>query len=164
MGEDASENLMRPATASDIAHVVPRLRPADLSEIRAAVGLPASVAVPLCAESSDRLWALVAPDGEPCALLGTQPVFGQTSYGWVWMVATPVLEKHASVFLRRCRAALPEVYGPFTVLTNFADLRNSKHIKWLAFMGFKFIRVIPEFGSGGTPFVEFAGISPCVYR
>jgi hypothetical protein len=154
---------MRRAHREDVEHIVARLRQADRNEVRAATGLPAELVMNGCIDVSDRAWTLETGEGEPVALLGTQPIYDYPQFGWVWMVATDELVNHSYEFLRRCRSGLSEVYGDYQALTNFVDARNVVHIKWLRFMGFKFLRVIPDFGAHALPFIEFAGINPkCV--
>lgn len=44
------------------------------------------------------------------------------------------------------------------ILFNCVDQRNEVHINWLRWLGFKFVRIIPEYGIQKLPFIEFVRI------
>ena len=155
--------IIRPAVPEDMPLILERLRTADRDEIRAYTGTEAEFVAPALFEVSDRIWTLATADGEPGAMLGTQPVFGEPMFGWVWMIATDALAANSIEFLRKARGQLPTIHGPYCVLTNHVDARNTLHIRWLKWMGFTFLRRIERHGAESRPFYEFVRIEPsCV--
>jgi len=152
---------IRPATKEDATTICPNLRDADRREIEASSGFAPSPGLLIDALSvCDRAWALETSDKQVAALLGTSPVFQQPDIGYVWLIGTPLLESNRIEFLKGCKAHLQTVYGPYKLLTNYADERNTLHLRWLRWMGFSFIRRFQTYGTAGLPFLEFVGINP----
>jgi hypothetical protein len=152
---------IRPATKDDSKKIAPHLRDADKREVKAYTGLPPSAPLLQWAlDQSDRSWALETSEGELAAILGTQPVYEQPGVGYVWLVGTPHLQTHRVEFLRGCKEHLPTIFGPYDLLTNFVDERNTLHIRWLRWLGFSTIKRLPQYGAEGLPFLHFVGIKP----
>jgi hypothetical protein len=152
---------IRAATPADVVAIAPNLRDADRAEIEAYVGVPASPLLLLSfADYCDRIWALETSEGAVAAILGTYPVPGWPHVGVVWLIGTDHLRTHRVEFLRGCRKHLPEIYGPYDLLTNAVDERNVLHQRWLKWLGFTFTRRLETYGAQGRPFIEFIGIKP----
>ena len=82
-------------------------------------------------------------------------IFGVNVFGAIWFLATPELEKISIPFLRECRGVVNNFHKTYPLLWNYVDARNTLHIKWLKFCGFKFIRKI-NYGVLNKPFYEIA--------
>lgn len=75
--------------------------------------------------------------------------------GSIWMHGTSLMVKHPVSFVRRTPAILKHLHRHYPLLTNWADLRNTVHVKWLRWAGFRFLRTSTTFSNDGSPFVEF---------
>lgn len=93
-------------------------------------------------------------DGLPVAM------FGYTRYdalcGGIWLLGSKELENHAIRFLKESDYWLNHIHSKVPLLFNVVDKRNKEHIRWIEWLGFKFIREIPEHGHEQRPFIEFA--------
>jgi hypothetical protein len=74
------------------------------------------------------------------------------------MVATDELLEYQMKFLRRSRIYIELIQQEYPLLHNVVDARNELHIKWLKWMGFKFIQLHEEYGVEKRPFYEFIRI------
>lgn len=77
----------------------------------------------------------------------------------VWMLGTDSLMDHRWEFLRRSKVWIDYLNTKADLLYNTVDLRNTTHIRWLEWLGFRFVRVIPDHGHARIPFVEFVRVS-----
>ena len=150
---------IRMAQRSDAEYMAPRLRKADLNEMMAVLG-----------EDTDPVKALtygieisVYPfagliDHKVACIFGAVPEPLHTHVGSIWMMGTGAIAKHRVAFLRKSRPCLDQVFEPFSMLWNAVDKRNALHIRWLRWLGFRFLWEIPEYGEMCLPFLEFAKI------
>jgi len=141
----------------DLAPLAERLRPEDVEEIKAARGVDPLVAIQFGLQVSDPCFILGTPEDPYCGILGVTKTFIPGA-GGIWMLATPDLVKHQIKFLRGCKGALEELHDRYPVLWNCVDERNEVHIKWLRWLGFKFIMRHPYYGVEKRPFLEFVRI------
>lgn len=80
-------------------------------------------------------------DGKVVAIFGCS---GETGgVGVPWMLASPLLTKIRKPFLRECRVFLEEMSENYTTLENVAWSKNTEHIRWLTWLGFKFQPGVP---------------------
>lgn len=143
---------VRPATLADAAFLSTRLRDADVAEIKA-LTTEAPVVSLSQGVKAGRCW--VGVDGEGAAgIFGVAPS-PMRGVGHPWMMATDRLENHQRQFLRECGRRIADMHRDFPTLTNVVDARNYVHIKWLAWCGFEFIRLLPRFGVEQRPFYHF---------
>lgn len=97
----------------------------------------------------------VAEDHEgPFAIFGAGPS-NLPRIGIVWMMGTDNLIRNRVQFLREARLWLAQMHRTYRVLTNYADLRNEVHLKFLEWVGCKFTNALPRLGHEGRPFLEF---------
>lgn len=95
-------------------------------------------------------------DKLPVAMFGyTKP---DALYGGIWLLGSKELENHSVRFLKESRYWLNHIQDRVPLLFNVVDQRNTTHIRWIEWLDFKFIRVIPEYGAEKLPFIEFARI------
>ena len=78
--------------------------------------------------------------------------------GAIWLLASEDLTTAQISFLRQCRDVVKVLNTKYKILWNFVDCRNSLHIKWLKWCGFKFINK-QKYGVLNKPFYEFIRIN-----
>jgi hypothetical protein len=126
---------------------------------------------------SDRTPAEILREGgmnslPSCTIVGnsglTAGMFGVNDegngVGRIWLVGTDELvsKQMRSQFLRECRRYFQGMERMYRLLHNEIDERNTVHIRWLQWLGFTFIRRIPEHGVQRLPFWEFTKL--CVWH
>ncbi|WP_018123373.1 hypothetical protein [Desulfovibrio oxyclinae] len=153
---------VRPATIEDIKVLAPQLRSADVEEVRAAIGEYSVAYLERAFYASDPCYVMLGEEGDLVGIYGVVPNPLQLNSGAVWMHCTDTLEKYPFQFLRRSREGADRLHDTYDLLYNFVDARNTVHIKWLRWSGFKFINYHPNHGKGKRPFYEFVRIRPCV--
>lgn len=148
-----------PATLAHAFRMAPNMRRSDVDEIwAAAYRLPLESLEHGIACSSEA-WAALVGDEVAC-IFGVAPASILASEGCPWMLGTPLIERHALPFLRRCRPVVDhwaEVYGH---LANHVDARNTKAIRWLRWLGFVIHEAEP-LGPMALPFHRFERGGPC---
>ena len=146
---------VRPARPGDAATLAPRLRPADLREIEAAVGRdPLAVLRQGIARSEPSL-AIVDQADRPVALFGVVPDPATEQVGQVWLLASDELARHSLSFLRQSGEWVDRLHRRYRTLWNHVDARNELHMRWLEWCGFSRVGLIQEFGVQKRPFYEF---------
>lgn len=102
--------------------------------------------------------ALCTPDGAVHGFLGCSGLSGAPEVGQVWLVLSDEVFKRQHAFLRRSPLMVEALHTKWPLLTNLADERNTVHLKWLRWLGFKFLRRV-HLGPQALPFIEFARIA-----
>ena len=153
--------IVRESMFQDAEHLSKNLRKADLRELYATFGSDIDVKEVL-KQSIDITTnpKTIEVDGKPIGVFGV--VDGKEdipTLGWVWMVGTDRIGDIKHYFLRNCRHELEKMQDSFEVLCNYVDARNTVHIKWLRWMGFSFLREVPEYGEEKRTFYEFARVN-----
>lgn len=136
----------------DLIYLAPRLRFADKQEIVANSGSTPIEALYKGYKSSDILFTIINPKGEPVGL------FGVNNAGAIWLLATDNLKDIKIAFLKECKKVINLLNKKYKVLWNFVDCRNELHIKWLKWCGFTFIKKL-NYGVLDKPFYEFVRIN-----
>lgn len=150
----------RKCTQEDIDHLAPRLRKEDLDEIRAASGLSPREALMLGFAESEECHCIHDTDtGEPVAVFGVVPMAENPSIGIVWMLGSDDLKMHSMCFLRRSAEWVQRLHSRYPLLCNVIDARNEVHVRWLQWLGFQFIRDIPDYGPEQRLFYEFVRLN-----
>lgn len=141
-----------------MGHVAPRLRPADLEEIAAAGSDPVSALSSGLDSGGVCLTGLSPETGEPALMFGVaQSPVGIV--GHIWLLGTPVIEKHPTVFLRESRKWLEAFHSEWPVLTNAVYAKNTLHTRWLEWLGFTLVRPVPH-DPRFIEFVRFQCVNP----
>ena len=143
----------RPATREDIAHVSANLRWADILEADAMYGIQPQLWLP--EHQSKNTQALVVDAGYTIGLAGVEP--WSPDIGQIWMVSTPQLYDHRYEFLRKCKRFIAEAHNTYPVLFNYVDARQTDHLKWLSWCGFRSVS-LQKRGAYGLPFHEMIRI------
>jgi hypothetical protein len=149
---------LQPSVVSDAEFIARHMRPEDVQEIDAASGCSPESALLAGLQFSDV--CLTVHSDEPIAMMGVG-ASPNPSVGAIWMLSTPALERHATEFLRANKrtAVLDNFHRLYPVLWNHVDERNTKHIRWLKWLGFTFIMRHPFHGLQRRPFLEFVRIN-----
>lgn len=143
---------VRPSEEGDAESLAPRLRAADVAEIEAAgIESPIEALRHGFAHSMQPLTVVV--DDEPAAMFGVVRECNH-DIGRIWLLGTDGLFSVRVKFARQSRPWLAHVARPFRVVTNYVDMRNEVHVRWLRWCGARFTG-IENRGPRGLPFLEF---------
>ena len=142
----------------DANKLAPKLRAADLQEIKANLGGDPLRVLQKGVAESDPCYAVVNEENEPLALFGVVPDTGDSDVGLVWLLASDELAEHPFFVLRNTRKWVEKFQQRYRVLWNHIDARNELHIRWLQWSGFTLLRRIEHFGVEQRPFYEFERI------
>lgn len=140
----------------DDAHKIASvLREQDRCEVLAASGLEPEAVLPLAFDTpgdKDIIYAEEAQTGHPILIAGVRET--QPNVGAIWMLGSSLLETYAFRYAREARRKVErEWHAKWPLLWNMAWANNDLHIRWLEFMGFKFLRRLEH---RGHTFIEFA--------
>ncbi len=142
----------------DIRIVADNMRSEDIREVASASGSsPYDALLAGYVKSTECFTIYQIDTGRPVAMFGYS-VEPDGVGSLIWMLGTDDLTKHSRVFLKRSRAIVDHIQTKATILYNAVDSRNQVHIRWLSWLGFKFVSVIEEFGKDKLPFIEFVRI------
>lgn len=149
---------VRKTIVPDIPPIANEMRPEDREEVKAGSGDTPHKALMKGYLQSTECFTLVAPDGPLLGMFGyvkskTEPCAA------VWMLGTTKLFDYRWAFLRQSRHWVDYMQAQTPLLFNCVDQRNEVHINWLRWLGFKFVRIIPEYGIQKLPFIEFVRIN-----
>ena len=156
------KGYVRPSLPGDSDKVAPILRQADKDEIDATVGLDHAVALAYAKQSCLLPLTIVDAQGNPFAMFGVAVNPGVGRYGHIWLLSSDYLFEVKIPFLRQSKLWQKAIEQPYDIVGNVVDERNTKHIRWLKWLGFKFVCRHPEFGFQKRPFLEFVRITECV--
>ena len=146
----------RLSTFEDIKYLAPRLRYEDKQEILAGIGLKPYEALLKGYLENVIVFTIVNTKNKPVGIFGVNDC--GNGLGAIWLVATNDLSTVQISFLRQCREVVKVFNKKYKILWNFVDCRNSLHIKWLKWCGFKFINK-QKYGVLNKPFYEFIRIN-----
>ena len=144
-------NHFRLATIQDLKYLAPRLRFEDKREILSSSGLLPFYALYFSYLHSNIVFTIVNDKKEPVG------IFGVTVSGAIWLLATDKLKDIQFAFLKENKKVIDFLNTKYKILWNYVDCRNSLHIKWLKWCGFKFINK-QKYGVLNEPFYEFIKI------
>lgn len=157
-------STIRPATLADAVSLAPRLRQADLAEIKATTSMPPEAVLKESITDGLETYAAEGTDGLVIALFGIARFPNQDpDEAVVWMVGSDDSVRNKTAFVRAAREFLKSAHQRFPLLWNVIDARNVVHIKWLKRFGFTAIRRHERLGVEQRPFIEFIRIdTSCV--
>ena len=149
-------NHFRLTSIEDIKYLAPRLRQSDKEEILASVGLTPYEALMIGYLENVIVFTIVNFENKPVAIFGIKDV--GNNIGGIWLLATDKLKDIQYSFLRENKKVIDFLNTKYKILWNFVDCRNSLHIKWLKWCGFKFINK-QKYGVLNKPFYEVIRIN-----
>ena len=141
-------NGIRKTIFEDIDYLAPRLRFEDKREILDSSGSNPYQALTRGFNLSEICLTIVDAKDIPVGM------FGVSSEGAIWLLATPEIKRIRFSFLRESRKVVNLLNYKYKLLWNFVDCRNELHLRWLKWCGFKFIRKVNH-GVNQQPFYEF---------
>jgi hypothetical protein len=141
----------------DAQYVAANLRDADRDEVLAACNLDPRLVLPLFIQEGREVWAAGVESNDRAEILyGVDPVECCPGAGTIWLLSTPVLYQYPVEFVVRSKELLDQFHERYELLGNYIDERNTRHIRWLKYMGFKILQRVECFGAQSRPFLEFA--------
>lgn len=145
----------RTSTVFDIPHLATDMRPEDIAEVKAYSGLCPLMALSLAIVSSKKCFTIVNDKDEVCGMYGIvqDPMYHESAK--IWMLASPKILLERSSFIRQCRSYIDAIQEDYKLLYNYVDERNTVHIRWLEWCGFRIINRCENFGAQGKPFLHF---------
>ncbi len=88
-----------------------------------------------CVRDSTRTM-LAKVDGKPAVLFGVKEY---PEHAAPWMISSHVIETIPVTFCKIASALIDAILGQHDILVNYVDARNTMHVKWLKWIGFKFM-------------------------
>jgi hypothetical protein len=140
---------VRKATVRDAKALAPKLRKEDLAEIAASCSETPEEVLVHGVKTSDKCYAIETKNGV-VAIFGTTPL--DAFNGSVWLLGSEELFTLKYPFLRNSKKWLNHLYGDKEILGNLVYEKNTKHVVWLRWLGFRFLR---RLSIKGEPFIEF---------
>ena len=140
------------ATLDHVNQLAPKLRHYDCMEVGAFVTTNED-ALLNGLERDDRTYTALDKHGQPFAMFGVGIEAGQP---YIWLLGSKGVEENALTFARQSKKLLPELIKPYGVVSNLVYSRYGSSIKWLKWLGAKFIT---EVEINGYLFYEFIIIS-----
>jgi hypothetical protein len=155
------ELTVRPSVAADIEPLARNLRRADRDEIAANTGADPVDAIGRGFVASSPCFT-VEYKGEPAAMFGVVPSDETTSprLGSIWLLGTDAIQAFSMDFLRYSHDWLATACKDYDIVGNVVDARNTTHLRWLRWLGFRFLVKHEKYGVEGRAFFEFAKIVP----
>ena len=146
---------VRKAKIEDAFKLAAHLRAEDLIEIRSVHNdrPPYKSLIYGILLSGDDCWTIEDNDGNVVAIFGAAPT--DTQLGSVWLLGSNRIKDIQREFLRHSRYWVDKMHEKYPIMGNCVYAENHVHIKWLRWLGFKFIRKIDKYGNFGLPFYEF---------
>lgn len=145
--------ILIPATVAHAHAMAPRMRQAEVLEVRDAAGLSPEDMLLAELGRSSIAWSWIV-DGQVGCMFGvvTKHLLDVESYPW--FLTTPLVEKYARQFARSCRELLPELLSHHPRLIGMVDARYKLSIRWLTWLGAKLSPPEP-WGVANQPFCRF---------
>jgi hypothetical protein len=150
------ELVVRESVPQDVRDLAPRLRIMDKMEIAAATGEKPLIALGRGFADSKPCYT-VDYKGTPCAMFGVVPDLSGTHFtrfGAIWLLGSDDIPLFRKSFLKNSKAWVAQISEGFDVVGNYVDARNLRHIRWLKWLGFKFVGTVKR-GPLNLPFHEF---------
>lgn len=148
---------VRPTVKEDVLALAPRLRQADIDEVKAASGLDPETALILSHQVSSECFTVFGGCNQ-IAMFGVKQE-DNPSIGRIWMLGSDEIHDHRFGFLRRSKAWVDHLQDRYPILYNYIDARNTVHIRWLQWLGFSFINEVHGYGSEQRLFYQFVRIN-----
>lgn len=153
-----SKPWVREASLQDVHDLGPRLRAADVREVKA-LGFTPEDGLMMSWKSSPQRYSIISTSGEVVGMFGVGPAhhIGESigaSVGSVWLVGSDGLKDIRVTFLKSCEHWVEVLHRDYEVLWNWSDARNNLHLRWLEWLGFKIIGTAP-IGTAGELFHQF---------
>ena len=140
----------------DCFSLAPRLREADLKELNALSARPPVESLMSGFLYSTPCYTGVDDKGLVLGMGGCAPLDKEANTASIWFLGAEELFHHKTSFLRLSRKCLELSSAPYDLVCNVVHADNDVHIRWLQWLGFSFLREVPDFGRNNELFYEFA--------
>jgi hypothetical protein len=140
-----SEPFVRPAEPGDEKFLAYRLRKEDQDECWA-LGVQPDTALIESVALSTSCFSIVRDHREVIGMFGCSRSAiqnDQLKIGNVWLLGSPGIQDIRYTFLKQCRHWTSVLHTDYDILWNWADSRNTVHVKWLKWLGFRIIQTSP---------------------
>lgn len=156
--EDVNVGYVREYRAGDEVALAPRLRDADIRDIRTRTEIPIVDVLRGSGEISSPSCSIIGNTEEVEGMFGI--VDEGNGFGRVWLLGSDALVRKPLVtqFLREVPRYLELLERPYQITGNIIDSRNLVHIRWLKFNGYTFIADHVDAGLHGERLLEFVKI------
>tara|TARA_Y100001937_G_scaffold21781_2_gene30753 strand:- start:1772 stop:2401 length:630 start_codon:yes stop_codon:yes gene_type:complete len=153
-----NDMITRNSVYEDVGFISQNLRQADLDEIEALGRVPEQAIEESFFGSKPHSYT-GEYQGVPMAMFGVVPFEENPKWGSIWLLGTDDVTDGAPIsFLKWTKLFFPILIEPYEMVCNIVDKRNEVHIKWIKWLGFKFIREITH-GPNKRTFYEFARLN-----
>lgn len=130
--------LIRKSVPADVEFLAPRLRAADVAELKASGAGCAAFALKQGLKISEVCYTGLDPEtGEPAVMFGVVRTIARKGYNTLWLLGTDAVERHGRLFARRSKRLLPLILGRYHRVGNYVDTRNTFSLNWLLWLGFR---------------------------
>ena len=138
-------DYIHPCTLEAAYQVASNLRSDDLREVLEGYGVVPTIHIPLSTLEGFCV-SFTVPDGRIAGLAGVE------DNGRIWMLCTDAIHDFPITFAREAKRFIES--RSEEVLWNYADKRNTTHLKLLRYLGFELLDEVP-FGPNNLPFIPF---------
>lgn len=149
-----SSPRVREAYFSDIPVLAENMRVPDIIELAAASGRSPEQALRHAMIRSTKKWSIV--NNNKCVgMFGLTAAPGRPEVGVPWLLSSEEIGEFPIKFLRGTRRYIRMFQNEYPVLTNYVDIRHVEAQRWLEWCGFIKYKIIPEYGVGKVPFIQY---------
>tara|TARA_R100000388_G_C7177304_1_gene126907 strand:+ start:90 stop:587 length:498 start_codon:yes stop_codon:yes gene_type:complete len=148
----------RPSKEEDCFILAPNLRHQDSLEVSYSVGLSNEKALLTALELSRQECNSIIYKDTVIGMFGVGVDPEDKQRGIPWLLASDSIFDIQRTFIRESKKWVNSISQDYYLLYNYVHIGNRPSIKWLKFLGFHFIRLIPDYGVGKKPFYEFVKI------
>lgn len=142
----------RAAKKEDVDLLASQIRTGDVKELWHSHGMETKEALDISFSDSVEAFTIIY-DEQPIGMFGYGEI--DENIGVPWLLASDKLPEIAREFLRGSKEWIQDVLTKKYMLFNYVHADNKEAIRWLEWLGFKFLRRIENFGKNPAPFLEF---------
>ena len=137
------------STFKDAESLSTALRAIDLVEVRANNSTPIQ-SLTRALENDDKTYTInMIPTGTPIMMFGVG-TFNNINY--IWLLGSDEILTIKRDFIKHSKFILDELTKPYDMVLNYVHKNNTIAIRWLRWLGVKFLR---ELDINNEPFYEF---------
>lgn len=141
----------RTATLRDMVSLAPRMRAADVAELKASSGRDPFTALCLSFGTSKRTWVYTV-DGQVECAFGIAEI--TRDVGCPWMLGSDEVRNHSKRLIRDAMSVVEDMQAAYPTLFNQTHERNTVALRWLRYLGFKFLPAV-QHGPQNEAFIPF---------
>lgn len=151
----------RSSVLDDCSILAPKMREQDAKEVWHSHGsspLEALVSSFVASDPEER-HTIIADDGEIIGMFGCAVMIESPKIGVPWLLASDKLPKITKEFLPQSKEWIERLHNKHDLLYNHVFMENKISIRWLKWMGFKFLEaeLFGTYPAMFYPFVKLKG-------